>query len=51
LTPDDTPSGLHSLLFLPEQVPYRDDSVKASKPRPTPGLFFLSRRFFVRVYG
>jgi hypothetical protein len=32
-TPSDAPLGAHSLLFLPEQVPYRVDSVKAYKPQ------------------
>ncbi len=35
---------LHAaLLFLPEQVPYRDDSDKASTPRPRAGALFFPR--------
>jgi hypothetical protein len=36
----DALQGAHSLLFLPEQVPYRVDSVKALQPQHSWGSFF-----------
>src|ERR1700752_718420 len=41
-TANDKSQGVHSLLFLPEQVPYRDDSNKAFRPIHVLGLFLCS---------
>jgi hypothetical protein len=43
----DAPLGARSLLFLPEQVPYRVDSVKAYKPQQACwGSFFACLPIF-----